>query len=204
MERPASPTNSFQPRASPASTETRALTAGGQDSLAVGGVLLVEPLHARHGHHAGGDALGLERFAGLDGELDLGAGGDQDDLAVRSAALGRFGQDVAAPGHARGGSEGVAVGLASPRAKVGTFWRVRTMPAGFSWFSRMVFHAMPTSLASPGGPRPGPGSPAGWRAAPPAGGWGRLRPGRWNRATTRRWTELPSARRGGWPAAGSR
>ena len=113
MERPASPTNSLQPRASPASTETRALTAAGQHGFAVGGVLLVEPLHARHGHHAGGDAFGLERFAGVHGQLDLGAGADQDDLGVGGlAVLGGLGQDVAALGDAGGGAERVAVGVA--------------------------------------------------------------------------------------------
>ena len=51
--------------------------------LAVGRLLGVEPLPARHRHDAGPDAVGREQLAGLDGELDLGAGADQDDVGQR-------------------------------------------------------------------------------------------------------------------------
>ena len=47
----------------------------GQHGLDVRGVLLEEPLHARHGDDAGGHTLGLEGLRGLDGQLDLGTGG---------------------------------------------------------------------------------------------------------------------------------
>ena len=200
--RPASPTNSFQPRARPASTETRALTDGGQDRLAVRGVLLVEPLDARHGDDAGGDALGLQRLAGLDGELHLGSGGDQDDVGV--CRPGRLGQDVGAlgdpgrkrrcrrrPRRRRGRTPGCSGG--SGRCRPGP----RGSPGWSSTRCRPRWRR-------PGGPRPGPGWRAGWRAAPPAGGSGRLRPGRRSRASRRRSTALHERGRGGWPAACSR
>ena len=65
----------------------------GQHRLAVLGVLLVEPLQARRRHDAGVDALGLERLARLDGELHLGAGGDEDDVG---RAVRRLGEHVGA------------------------------------------------------------------------------------------------------------
>src|SRR5689334_16291775 len=51
---------------------------GRKDALAVLARLLLEPLHGRHRHHARAGALGLQPRAGVDGEMDLGTGGDQD------------------------------------------------------------------------------------------------------------------------------
>ncbi len=82
--------------------------------------------------------------AGLDGELDLGAGGDQDH--VGRAALG-VEQDVAAAVRRRRWS---AKPVASPRGKTGTFCRVSARPAGRSVCSRMVCQAATVSLASAG------------------------------------------------------
>ena len=53
-----------------------------QDLVLVGPALLLEPLPARHRHDAGRDAGLLEALGGLDGELHLGAGGDEDDVGV--------------------------------------------------------------------------------------------------------------------------
>src|SRR4051794_38649597 len=54
--------------------------------VAVGLRLLLEPLDRGHRHHAGVDALRPELLSGLDRELHLGAGADQDDVGL--AALG--------------------------------------------------------------------------------------------------------------------
>lgn len=64
------------------------LDGGREHRFAVGGVLGVEPLHARHGNDAGGNALGLQGFTGLHRELDLRSGADQDDLRLGGAAVG--------------------------------------------------------------------------------------------------------------------
>ena len=58
------------------------------DGLAVGRLLLVEPLAARHRDDPGADAVGGEDLAGLDGELDLGAGADEDDVGQATAVGG--------------------------------------------------------------------------------------------------------------------
>src|SRR5699024_7236757 len=68
--------------------------------LAVLVVLLVEPVERRGGDDAGLDALAGQHLGGLDGHLDLGARGHQDD--VRGTALG-LDQDVGAAAHALGG-----------------------------------------------------------------------------------------------------
>src|SRR6478609_5373864 len=89
------------------------LDGGRQDGFAVGGILLLEPLDARHGNDAGGDAVGLQRFAGLDGQLDLGTGGNEDHVGrYRGAVFRSLGQDVAALRNTGGGPEGVALGVA--------------------------------------------------------------------------------------------
>ena len=66
------------------------------DGVAVGDVLLLEPLAARHGDDASLDAVGGQRLAGLDGELDLRAGGDEHDVGLTV----RVEQHVCAAGHA--------------------------------------------------------------------------------------------------------
>src|SRR5215207_11427329 len=71
-----------------------------QHRVAVGLVLSCEPVHARHRHDAGRDAVALEHLAGVDGVLQLRAGADQDEL--RLAVRGVL-QDVAAAGHTLGG-----------------------------------------------------------------------------------------------------
>ncbi len=81
---------------------------GRQHLVAEGLLLRAEPFHARHGHHPGGDSLGLQLMAGVEGDLYLGAGADHDDL--RGAAVG-FGEDVPAARGAVGG--GIAGGLAA-------------------------------------------------------------------------------------------
>ena len=68
------------------------LDTGRKHGLLVLGVLLLEPFKGRHGDHAGLDAFLSEGLGGLDGQLDFGTGGHQDD--IRSA----FGvdQDISA------------------------------------------------------------------------------------------------------------
>ena len=77
-----------------------------------------------------------------DGELDLGAGADEDDVG---RAVG-VEQDVAAAARRRPASAKPS----APRGKVGTFWRVRHRPAGRSVCSSMVCQAATVSLASAG------------------------------------------------------
>ena len=69
------------------------LDLGRQDLLPVRVGLVLEPLHARHRHHAGGRAFGLEALARLQRQLDLRAGCDEDHLGPPGGSL--F-QDVAA------------------------------------------------------------------------------------------------------------
>ena len=128
----------------PASTETRAFTVGGMHGLAVGRLLRVEPLAARHRDHPGLDALLGEDLAGLDGELDLGAGADEHHVGRcrprRRAARSR-----------RVATSAVSAKPSSPRGKVGTFCRVRidARPAG-RCCSRIAFQQAAVSLASRG------------------------------------------------------
>src|SRR6478752_8920782 len=72
---------------------------GRDHAVAVGLVLVLEPLHARHRHDPGLDALLGELGACLDGQLDLGPGGDQHH--VGRAALG-VEQHVATAVHVAG------------------------------------------------------------------------------------------------------
>ena len=79
--RPASPTYLYQGIATPASTETLALTGGGEHTLAVV-VVLLEPLHAGHGDHPGRDVFGRQTILRRQRQLHLGAGGDDQHLGV--------------------------------------------------------------------------------------------------------------------------
>ena len=56
----------------------------GQDVLAIIRRLRVEALGAGHGHHVGADPLRFKLLGGVERDLDLGAGGDEDHLARRS------------------------------------------------------------------------------------------------------------------------
>ena len=76
---------------------------GGDDRVAVGVVLLVEPFPAGHGHDAGGDPVGRQELGGGDGVLDLGAGADEDDVG-RPVGVE---EDVAAPADVAGVGEAV-------------------------------------------------------------------------------------------------
>ena len=64
----------------------------GQDGGFIGGVLAVEDVGGGHGHDAHGDVLRGEGFLRFQGQLDFGAGGNDDGLGI---ALG-FADDVAA------------------------------------------------------------------------------------------------------------
>ena len=113
MISPASPTMSRQPWGTPASTETRALTAAGRTFSRYPGGLLVEPFTARHRHDAGRDARLLERLASLDGELHLGAGGHEDHVRGRLAGVV---EDVGALGDAADLAGAVGAGAVDDRA----------------------------------------------------------------------------------------
>ena len=65
-----------------------------QNLLLVGIALLIEELHAGHGDHAHLLAFSGELFGGLNAEVKLGAGADQDQLRGAVAVL----KDVAAMG----------------------------------------------------------------------------------------------------------
>ena len=77
----------------------------GQHALAVGGILLVEPLEGRGRDDPRADALGGQRLAGGDGELHLGAGRDEDHIGC---AVRRVGEDVGTLDREVGGGERVA------------------------------------------------------------------------------------------------
>ncbi len=77
---------------------------GRQDRLAVGLVLLVEPLQAGERDNACSDAVLLQGRPCLNGKLDFRAGCNQDD--VRLPVRG-FGQHVGALRHSLGRAEGV-------------------------------------------------------------------------------------------------
>ncbi len=62
--------------------------------------LVLEEVPGGHADHPGLDPLGLEGLVGPDAELDLGAGGHQEDVGL--AVLG-VGEDVGPLGHAGGG-----------------------------------------------------------------------------------------------------
>ena len=79
------------------------LDGGGDDRVAVGVVLFVEPFAAGHGHDAGGDPFGGELAGGGDRVLDLRAGADEDDVG---GVVGVF-QDVAAFADVAGVGEAV-------------------------------------------------------------------------------------------------
>ena len=61
------------------------LDLGREDHVAVGLVLVLEPLDARHRDDPGGHAGLGEQAAGLDRDLDLGAGGDEHHLGLAVA-----------------------------------------------------------------------------------------------------------------------
>src|SRR5690348_7114406 len=58
-----------------------------QDAVPVPLVLLLEPLHARHGHDPRRDARGLELLACLHRHVHLGTCGDEDDLRLATFGL---------------------------------------------------------------------------------------------------------------------
>ena len=70
---------------------------GRQNGLAVGVVLLVEPLKARSRNDAGCGALGFELLGCLDRRLNLGTGCHEDDVW---RFLGTFDQNVSAAANA--------------------------------------------------------------------------------------------------------
>ena len=153
---------------------------GREHRLAVGGVLGLEDLPARQRDDPRRDALGLQGFGGLEGQVDLGAGGDRSGRA--SAARG-VAQDVPAAAHA------VARKLSGAR-------QGRQLLAGQRQGDRP---RRPDRAAPPRAPRPrrsrwrrpvgrttGWGSRAGRRSARPAGGSGRPRRGPRSRASRRR------------------
>src|SRR5690349_10850395 len=80
------------------------LDGGRQDALAVGLLLLLEPLEAGERHHARADAVGGEELAGGDCHLHLGAGAHEDHVGL---ALVDVEQDVAAAVHVGGVAEAV-------------------------------------------------------------------------------------------------
>src|SRR4051794_20545228 len=58
MIAPVGPTQRSQPKVEPFSTETRAVSLGGKNLVAIRLRLLVEQLHRRHAHHPRPDAVG--------------------------------------------------------------------------------------------------------------------------------------------------
>ena len=87
----------------PASTDTRAVTAGGRHAVAIGLILLFEQLPRRHADDARRNAFLLQRLVGFGAKRNFAAGADQDHR--RFAAFG-IGHDIGAASNA--GGRGVA------------------------------------------------------------------------------------------------
>ena len=83
----------------PASTDTRALTAGGRHAIAIGLILLFEQLPRRHADEARRNALLFQRLVGLGAKRNFAAGADQDHR--RFAAFG-IGHDIGTASKAGG------------------------------------------------------------------------------------------------------
>ena len=82
MTLPSRPTYFHQPSVTPASTATRGRPLR-QHAVLVGLVLAVEDVGAGHRDDAHRDVFLGQRGLGLEGQLDFGAGGDDDGLGLR-------------------------------------------------------------------------------------------------------------------------
>lgn len=63
---------------------------GRQHAIAVYGLLRVEPLEAGHRYHLRGDTVPGQVLTRLEGELNLGSGGDQDHVGLAIRHLGEY------------------------------------------------------------------------------------------------------------------
>ena len=122
----------------PASTDTRAVTDAGQHGLAVGGILLVEPLERRAPTRRGRctpSAASVSRAAT--------ASCTSEPVAMRITSGVPFGASAStyAPLAARSAEANVSPDASpSPRSNTGMFWRVRAMPAGPAWRRSISSH----------------------------------------------------------------
>ena len=66
----------------------------------IGLVLLLEVLHARHADQPGGDSLGFEHIRRVGADVNLGSGGDENQL-------GRVGLPIGVAQHVRAALNGV-------------------------------------------------------------------------------------------------
>ena len=166
------------------------------DRVAVGLILLVEPLPAGHRDHPGGDAVGGQLFLGRDGVLHLGSGADQDHVG---GALGVL-QHVRALGHPGGVGESVLAARHDGQVLPAEDEPGRPV--------LVLQDRRPGRRRSRWRRRAGPRRGRGWCAAPrharSAGGWGRPRRARWSRGSRRRSPAPASARTTGPHRACSR
>ena len=148
------------------------------DGLAVGRLLGVEPLAARHRDHAGPDAVGGEQLAGLDRQLDLGAGADQHDVGRSPVGVE---QHVAAAVHVGGVGEALLAAREDRQVLP-----AQGQPGRAVGVLQDRLQQAAVSLASAGRTTSSPGIARSAAGARSAGGWGRPRRGRSSRGSTRR------------------
>ena len=87
MDAPSSPTYLAQPSGrAPASTDSRALLAGGQHRVPVFSRLRFEQFPGGHGDHPNPDALRIQVDGSLQRDVDLCAGGYDDQLGTSEPA----------------------------------------------------------------------------------------------------------------------
>ena len=113
-----------QPKVAAASTDS-AGNARRQHVAPVVVGLALEPVPRRHGHHPGGDAVGLEPGGGVEAHRHLAAGADEHDLravdVVDDGGAHLDGEPVGHDGHALAGEDerGGAVGLDGDAPRLG-------------------------------------------------------------------------------------
>ena len=120
---PRSPTQRCQPSVTPASIASRASAPGRKHFVAVLLRLELEQLPARHRDDARRDPVLDEHPRGVEGERDLGAGGEQDDVR-RPFSPGR------PPRARRHRARGLRQSATSVRSRTGTSWRVSRIATG--------------------------------------------------------------------------
>src|ERR1700756_2949084 len=60
-----------------------------QNALLISRILLIKDFRRRHADHARINALGLELLVGIDAELELASGSDQNDLRLSARRVGQ-------------------------------------------------------------------------------------------------------------------
>ena len=118
---------------------------GRQDLVPVGRRLGREALPAGQRDDASAHALGGQHLAGSHGQVQLGSGGDEDELGAGDRAIRRrgLGQHIGSCAHAARARSVVP-------ARMGSFWRLSARAVGPARCSTASAQAAEASFASPG------------------------------------------------------